>query len=250
MKRLRDEEAVPGSVEGAAADLLRAARPLDISPLARGRVRVGLARVPASPTGWLLRPAVVMALLLLGATVAGASFGARLLARGRAVVVPVVAPAPTPRPPVAPAVAHRGVEGASAPPAAEPVADRRAAHRHPRAPRGGAGRARRPCLGLPSWRLAALSLVDDPALVATALRGAAPRARSRARGRASSRSTCAAGPHGRARTEEGDVLRWPSKAAARLRQAPRAPGEWPLRYLRRLPRQRFRDVVSRSAPSP
>ncbi|HVZ71472.1 MAG TPA: hypothetical protein VHJ20_03780, partial [Polyangia bacterium] len=78
MKRLQDERgeegAARGSTEAAAVELLRAARPLDVSPLAKARVRMALSREPAARGGaWRLRAAVVAALLLAGSVAARAT---------------------------------------------------------------------------------------------------------------------------------------------------------------------------------
>jgi hypothetical protein len=221
MKRLRDEDAAAGTVEREAIDLLRAARPLEVSPLARARVRERLSREPAR-LPWLLRPVVVVAFLVIGATVAGASLGVRLFARRRPVEAPapVVPRAPTPAAPPAPIVVEE-------PPAAAPEPRARPA-RH-------IAKAAAPA--------APPAPTDDPTLVAAALR-ALRREHDPARAGALVEEYLGKWPGG-ALTEEAMALAVEAGAARHDARA----AEWARRYLRRFPNGRFRDVVSRSLPA-
>jgi TolA-binding protein len=227
MKRLREEDAAAGTVEREAIDLLRAARPLEVSPLARARVRERRSREPAARLPWLLRPVVVVACLVVGATVAGASLGVRLFARRHPAEAPapVVARAPAPAAPSAPIVIAE-------PPAAAPVAAP-----EPRArPARHIAKAAAPVAAPPAP-------ADDPTLVAAALR-ALRREHDAARAGALVEEYLGKWPAG-ALTEEAMAL---AVEAAAARHDARA-ADWAQRYLRRFPNGRFRDVVSRSLPA-
>jgi hypothetical protein len=231
MKRLRDEDAAAGDVEREAIDLLRAARPLDVSPLARARVRERLSREPAARMPWLLRPVVVVAFLVVGATVAGASLGVKLLARRQAAETPAPAAprAPVAVVPPAPIIVEEPAADAPAPADTTPAPHARPARHVAKAAAPAAAPAPTP--------------TDDPTLVASALR-ALRREHDPARAGALVEEYLGKWPGG-ALTEEAMAL---AVEAAAARHDARA-AEWAQRYLRRFPNGRFRDVVSRSLPA-
>jgi hypothetical protein len=229
MKRLRDEDAAAGSVEREAIDLLRASRPLEVSPLARARVRERLSREPAGRVPWLLRPVVVVAFLVVGATIAGASLGVKLFARRRAAEAP--APVmPRAQPPAMPVVEDLEDLGEEQPATAEAPAP---------APRARPARHVAKTIAPAPTPTA----TDDPTLVAAALR-ALRREHDPARAGALVEEYLGKWPGG-ALTEEAMAL---AVEAAAARHDARA-AEWAQRYLRRFPNGRFRDVVSRSLPA-
>jgi hypothetical protein len=227
MKRLRDEEAAADTVEREAIDLLRAARPLEVSSLARARVRERLSREPAGRLPWLLRPVVVVACLVIGAAVAGASLGVRLFARRHpaGAPAPAIARAPAPAAPPAPIAIEE-------PPAAAPVAAPELRAR----PARHIAKAATPIAAAPTP-------TDDPTLVAAALR-ALRREHDPARAGALVEEYLAKWPGG-ALTEEAMALAVEAGAARHDARA----ADWAHRYLRRFPNGRFRDVVSRSLPA-
>jgi hypothetical protein len=233
MKRLRDEEAAPGTTERHAIDLLRATEPLQVSPFARARVRAALGRERAARAPWLLRPATIVALLLAGVTVAGAALGPRLLARRAAT------PAPAPEKVAAKAPVMPVVEAIELPaptPVAEPAPEPRA-----RPVRHVAAKAPVAALEAP----AAPAPTDDPTLVATALR-ALRREHDAARAGSLVDEYLRKWPSG-ALTEEAMAL---AVEAAAARKDARA-SSLAQRYLARFPNGRFRDAVARAAaPAP
>jgi hypothetical protein len=226
MKRLRDEEAAPGTTERHAIDLLRATEPLQVSPFARARVRAALGRERAARAPWLLRPATIVAFLLAGVTVAGAALGPRLLARRAATPAPAPAAA---KAPVAPVV--EAVELPVAAPVVEQAPEPRA-----RPARHVAAKAPTPVAAVEAP--AAPTPTDDPTLVATALR-ALRREHDAARAGALVDEYLRRWPSG-ALTEEAMALAVEAAAARHdARTATLA-----TRYLARFPNGRFRDVVA------
>jgi hypothetical protein len=229
-KRLREEPADPGSSQHAAIELLRAARPLEPSPLAKARVRAALAREPAARGPWAFRAAAVVVLLGAGSVAARATLAERWRA-WRGGYTPAAGPiAAPPARSVAPAavVLAAPVEPAALAQAPPPVSAARV-HPHHRA---------RPVDVAPA------PPADDPRLVATALRALRVEHDARRAGQLVE-EYLRAHPRG-ALVEEAMALSVEAAAARRDAVTP----ELAARYLGRFPNGRFRDVVARFGSAP
>jgi hypothetical protein len=249
--RLRDRDAVPGSMEAHGIALLRQRVRYQPAAAAKARVRAAVEARDGASWAWRWRPVVVAAILLVGAAGSSASFGRQWVGAGYHRLLALISPSAIAPPPDA-----RHVDGTVGVPAAageaaavQPLAEAPVVPERTRPH----GRIERPLRRAPvSVAVRREPIIeatdgpkDEPTLVATAMR-ALRRDHDPARA---------------ARLLDDYLVRWPDgalveEALALGIEAARARGDarestLAAEYLRRFPSGRFADAARRAlAPRP